>query len=73
MAKKLFAVTVRGKQYEWNFKFYGNPKYLQDWRDDGLEIYEIENRIPSWIVDTGLARVWCFFQDLFQFKNPLKR
>lgn len=70
MGKKLLSVSVRGRQHEWSFNFYGDPKHLGDWRRDGLDVFEIENTIPVWISDLGMTKVWCFFQDLFNFKNP---
>ena len=70
MSKKLMSVTVRGYRKTWSFNFYGDPKHLNEWRTDGLEIGEIENVIPVWIVTLGLTRMWCFFQDVFNFKNP---
>ena len=65
---KLMSVTVKGKNHEWSFNFQGDPKHLEDWREDGLEIDVVENIIPEWIVDLGLTRVWCFLQDLWNFK-----
>ncbi len=70
MSKKLLIIAVRGNQKTWGFNFYGDPKYIQEWRDDGLEIGEVQNVIPGWIVNIGLTRAWCFFQDVFNFKNP---
>ena len=72
MSKKLMSVAVRGNNKEWSFNFYGDPKYLDGWRTDGLIVDEIENVIPAWVVNAGLIRPWCFFQDLFNFKNPFK-
>jgi hypothetical protein len=74
MAKKLHAITVRGKQHEWTFNVYVDPKYLPEWRDDGLEIVELGYIIPEWIQDKGYGamRVWCFLQDCFHFRNPFK-
>lgn len=32
---------------------------------------ELLNVIPAWWVDLGLpARWWCFWQDVFNFRNP---
>ena len=70
MSKKLLIIAVRGNQKTWGFNFYGDPKYLKAWRMDGLEIGEVQNVIPVWIVNIGLTRAWCFFQDVFNFKNP---
>lgn len=73
MGKKLMTVTVRGKEKVWTFPFYGDPKYMKDWEDDELEVFEVVNMIPVWVVDCGLVRPWCFLQDLFNFKNPFKQ
>lgn len=70
MAKKLLNIHVRGKDRSWSFEFYGDPKYLEEWRADGLQIDEVCNVIPEWIADLGLVRPWCFLQDIFNFKNP---
>ena len=66
--KKLYSVKVKGIEKAWLFNFYVDPKYLDDWRKDGLEIDEVLNVIPAWVVDAGIARAWIFFQDLFNFK-----
>jgi hypothetical protein len=72
MGKKLLSVTVQGKEKKWSFNFYEDPKYIQEWRNDGLVIYEILNTVPVWVVDFGLLKPWVFFQDVFNFKNPFK-
>lgn len=72
MAKKTLAINIRGRRKSWSFKFQGDPKYLAEWREDGLEIDEVYNTIPEWAVNAGLLRVWCFVQDVFHFRNPLK-
>jgi len=56
MTKKLLSITVKGKAKTFSFNFYGDTKYLKEWRDEGLEIDEIENIIPIWVVNTGLTR-----------------
>jgi hypothetical protein len=70
MADKLMFIEVRGTAKRWCFNFYGDPRYLGDWRADGLEVNVIENTIPLWVAKLGLTRAWCFSQDLFNFKNP---
>ncbi len=67
MSDKLLSITIRGNQHKWSFDFYGDPKYLEEWRADGLEIDEIVNVIPVWVVDIGCTGLWCFLQDLFNF------
>jgi len=66
--KKLLSVEVRGANKTWSFSFYGDPKYINEWRDDGLEVNEIVNTIPMWAIDFGLVKPWIFFQDIFNFK-----
>jgi hypothetical protein len=70
MSRKLMSVHVRGDRRDWGFNFYGDPAHLEDWRGDGLEVYEVENVIPAWVVALGVVRPFCFLQDLFYFKNP---
>lgn len=70
--KKLYSLQVRGKSKEWSFDIIANPKHVEDWREDGLEIDEIINRIPEWVVDIGLTKLWIFIQDLYNFRNPFK-
>ena len=65
---KKMSIEVRGKSKEWSFEFYGDPSYLKEWREDDLEINEIINTIPEWVVGFGLIRPWIFFQDLFNFR-----
>jgi len=70
--KKLYAVEVRGKTTEWSFSFWGDPEFVKDWEADGLKINEIVNTIPDWVATIGLTNLWCFFQDIFNLKNPFK-
>jgi len=65
---KLMSVEVKGAERNWSFNFYGDPKHLEDWRDDGLVVHEIINSIPEWAADLGLTKIWFFFQDVFNFK-----
>lgn len=48
--KKLYSITVKGKQKEWGFDVWLDPKYLPDWREDGLQIDEVFNIIPVWVL-----------------------
>ena len=74
MSKKLMFIEVRGNHKRWSFSFIGDTKYLTDWRSDGLEVNVIENSIPAWWVEIGLPAGWyCFWQDLFNVKNPWRK
>ena len=70
--KRLYSLTVRGNQHQWSFETLIDPKYVDEWRRDGLEIDEVCNTIPEWIAGLGLTRIWSFFQDIFYFKNPFR-
>ena len=72
MAKKLYAVYVRGRERHWKIPVLLDEKHIQEYLDDGLVVDEIVNTIPVWVVDLGLTRAWCFLQDIFNFKNPFK-
>lgn len=72
MSKKLYSLEVRGHEHLWSFHVLVDPKYVDEWRADGLELNRLENIIPSWVVDAGLMRPWCFLQDIFHFKNPFR-
>lgn len=73
MAKKLLSVRVPGINGTWDIPFYDDPKHIPAWRADGLDVIEVANIVPAWIADLGLTRVWCFAQDLFNFKNPWRQ
>jgi hypothetical protein len=68
MSQKLLSITVKGSHKTWSFNFYANPKYIEEWRNDGLEIDIIHNTVPMCIADAGLVSQWCWLQDLFNFK-----
>jgi hypothetical protein len=70
--KKLHTMTVKGNKKNYCFEVLVDPQYVEEWRADGIEIYELVNTIPEWVVDIGMLKTWCFVQDVFNFKNPFK-
>jgi len=58
-------LEVHGKNKTWDFEVNGDTKFLEEWRDDELDINPMVNIIPEWIVNIGLLKPWCFFQDIF--------
>lgn len=63
-----FEITVRGKSgATFGFPFEGDPQYLDEWRAEGFEIEEVLNTIPVWVVDLGIARIWCRAQDAWKW------
>lgn len=69
MGKKLLIISVKGKDHSWSFEFYADPKYLEDWREDGLEVDEVCNTIPAWLPVWGIS-LWCGLQDIWNFRIP---
>ena len=66
------SIEIRGKEHTWGVDWDAPQCQIDDMRADGIEVHEIENSMPFWVVDIGLARPWCFFQDIWNFKNPFK-
>ena len=71
--KKLYAITIKGTYKTWSLNVWAEPEWVEDWRTDGLEVYEIVYSIPDWIVSLGLMRIWIFCSDIFNFRNPLRK
>lgn len=69
MSKKLYSLDIRGKEHEWSFNVYVDPKDVQDYWDDGLEIFEVVNWVPDWMPGP-LIMPWFFIQDIFNLRNP---
>ena len=67
--KRVFLITVRGKQHEWSFPFDYDEKYWDEWLEDGLDIKMVENIIPEWVVNCGLNDIWCKLQTFFRGGN----
>jgi hypothetical protein len=53
--EKLLYIEVEGKEKKWSFNFMGDPKHLEDWRADGLEVGEI---VASYDVDKNTLPVF---------------
>jgi hypothetical protein len=63
--KRLYSVTVRGREKTWGLPIKALPEHVEDWRADGLEVDELINTIPVWIHGLGLTRPWCAAQDFW--------
>ena len=66
--KKRFLIITWGKEKAWSFMFMGDDRHLDDWLEDGLEVYEVVNTVPMWAVNLGLTRIWILAQDIFNFR-----
>lgn len=72
--KRSMALIVRGREKEWGFTFQGDPRHLEDWRADGLDVSLCHNEVPAWAVKFGLLRPWVAAQDLgLRLRHRLRR
>jgi len=69
---KKLSIEVKGKRHVWTFDIMADSQYMQEWLDDGLNVVEIVNTVPMWVVEYNLTFLWVFMQDLFNFKNPFR-
>jgi hypothetical protein len=65
--KQRYTITVNGAHKRWCFDFEADPQYVEEWRSDGLEIDELGNSIPLWVVRLGLLRPWVAAQDAWNW------
>ncbi len=56
-------VVVHGHTHDWSFSFDGDPAFLAEWREDGLDVTETLYTIPEELPVEDI-RTWCFEQDL---------
>jgi hypothetical protein len=63
-------IEVRGKRSSWCVNWQASRQQIEAMRADGIDVGIVANSIPEWVVDIGLARPWCFFQDIWNLKNP---
>lgn len=66
-------LNMRGKQHEWGLTVPMKQGQIDAMREDGIEVGILENVVPAWIAEACLARPWCFFQDIWNFKNPFRK
>ena len=69
----LTLVEIRGSSHEWGVQSQMSGDQIEAMRADGIDVFVIENTVPGWIADCGLSHVWCFFQDVWNMRNPFKR
>jgi hypothetical protein len=66
--KRTMSINVRGKSgATYGFLFSGDPKHLDEWRADGLDIDEVSNTVPVWVARLGATSAWCRVQDVWQW------
>lgn len=68
--KKRYCLHVQGENHRWSLDLIADPRHVEDWRNDGLDVYESRGSVPAW-VPAWLVGAWCFLQDLFYWRSPL--
>ena len=64
-----YTITVRGKRRTWSLDLDADPRFVEEWRADGLEIDEVINTIPAWWVDLGLpVGLWVWAEDFVRLR-----
>lgn len=71
--KKTYTIIIKGKNRTWAFDADIDPRHIPDLLEDGLRVEEIVYSGPNWVLDLGLIKVWCFFQDIYNFRNPFRK
>lgn len=71
--KRRTMLTVRGKSHEWCVHSDMSQGQIDAMIEDGVDLGIVYNAIPAWVAECGLARPWCFFEDLFNFRNPFHK
>ncbi len=73
LLKKSVSLVVRGKQNEWAVPCDMHQGQIDAMRADGFDIEEPIYTIPVWVAEIGLARPWCFVQDVWALRNPFSK
>ena len=63
---KQFTVRVHGTVKIWEFTFLGDPKHWPDWTADGLDVWLVCNRVPTWC-PRWARKAWMRVQDALNF------
>ena len=61
--KKPLQIVVQGKTASFAFNFRGDPKHIPEWNAQGLQVDEVVNSVPVWVVRARLTRLWIAVQD----------
>ena len=61
--KKALQIVVQGKTAAFAFSFQGDPKHIPEWTAQGLQVDEVVNSVPVWVVRVRLTRLWIAVQD----------
>lgn len=67
MTTKLYTVKIKGKSNDYYFHVWLGPEFLDEYREDGIELDEVINTVPAWL-PAVLVKPWVAAQDIFNFR-----
>jgi hypothetical protein len=63
-SKYYYTVYVQGKTKEYGFDTKCYPEFIDEMREQGINIDLLNHSVPKWAVNMGLWNVWCWLQDI---------
>lgn len=73
---KCFVIDIKGRKNTWSVHFEATNEQVKAMLDDGIEISYSLGTVPMWLVNLdipSLTKSFFFLQDLFYFRNPLRK
>ncbi len=70
--KKKYLVSFKGKNNNWSMLATMTKREAEYMRADGIMVLELLYVWPDWVEEWGLAGVWMFAADVFNFRNPFR-
>lgn len=67
-ASRLYTVTLPASAGSIACCTYLTDEECANYEASGYEVWLVLNRAPDWVLLAGFLPVWCFFQDLFNFR-----
>lgn len=65
--KKYYSLNVRGKEHEWSFSMWLDPKLVEEATADGIKLERCAGDIPAFVADLGRPAIdiWTFLQKIY--------
>jgi len=70
---RTYIIEHRGRTHTWALLIHRTEEAAADMRADGIELHEVANTVPLWAANLGLARLWCFTQDVWTWPGNWRR
>lgn len=70
---RTYIIEHHGNTHTWALLIRRTEEAAADMRADGIELHEMTNTVPFWVAELGLARLWCFAQDIWNWPSDWGR